>query len=529
MTDLSTLSDEELTKLYQQKQTASKPPSEMTDDELKAAYQSKQPLSSGDTAADVAKSGGVGLAKGGFSLLDMFTQDPSQYAEERGGGSIIDESDRMFPKFEGTQKTIENATGTKFYEPKTTAGKYAQTIGEFAPATIGGEGNLALKFGKYALVPAVASETAGQATEGTAAEPYARIAGALLGTGGASLGESAGRKLISPISSTPERQSLVRQLEDHGVTSLTAGQKTGSETLQRLENKFNSIPSGMQASKIAEEGDKQLTNAVMQRAGSEGSATPENLQSAQDKLGSVFNDLSSNNTLKVDPKFSEDLNNVTNEAKLVLSPDKEKVFLKNVDDILGKTSKDGTLNGTSYQAMRSRYSRMARNAMKSNDSDFAEAMKGLRSTLDDAMGRSIKPEDKELWNKTRSQYANLKTIEKAVTPTGEAQVEGLITPQKLATAVKSGNPSAAARGQLPMSDLARASQVMQPVKTPLLETGHLTDPLLALPNAAIGRTLMSKPVQSWLSNQRAKGLPIGNAKTAAIINALMASQHHRVQ
>lgn len=66
-------------------------------------------------------------------------------------------------------------------EPKTTAGQYARTIGEFAPAAAVGPGGLARRIATQDVVPAVASETAGQATAGTAAEPYARVGAAVLG------------------------------------------------------------------------------------------------------------------------------------------------------------------------------------------------------------------------------------------------------------------------------------------------------------------------------------------------------------
>ncbi|MGN7962189.1 hypothetical protein [Brucella sp. 22210] len=75
--------------------------------------------------------------------------------------------------------------GATDYQPQTTVGEYARTVGEFVPGAMVAGANLpnVLRFG---VAPAVASETAGQATEGTPLEPYARIAGALLGGAAAS-------------------------------------------------------------------------------------------------------------------------------------------------------------------------------------------------------------------------------------------------------------------------------------------------------------------------------------------------------
>jgi len=62
------------------------------------------------------------------------------------------------------------------YRSPTTVGQYAGTVGEFLPAAIGG-GAGALR---TAVVAGLGSEAAGQATEGTSLEPYARIAGAIV-------------------------------------------------------------------------------------------------------------------------------------------------------------------------------------------------------------------------------------------------------------------------------------------------------------------------------------------------------------
>lgn len=92
--------------------------------------------------------------------------------------------DLELPTSGGIQKTVEGVTGP-LYTPQTTAGKYAQTVGEFAPAALGGPESLASRLVGRVVVPATASEGLGELTEGTGAEPIARIGGALLGAGGA--------------------------------------------------------------------------------------------------------------------------------------------------------------------------------------------------------------------------------------------------------------------------------------------------------------------------------------------------------
>ena len=73
------------------------------------------------------------------------------------------------------------------YQPQSRIGKYAHEIAAFAPgALIGGAGEAGYLAGVAKrlpgiIAPAIGSETAGQMTEGTQFEPWARFAGAGLG------------------------------------------------------------------------------------------------------------------------------------------------------------------------------------------------------------------------------------------------------------------------------------------------------------------------------------------------------------
>jgi hypothetical protein len=76
------------------------------------------------------------------------------------------------------------------YTPQTKAGRYAKTIGEFAPGAVGGEGGLVRK-GLQVVVPAVASEFAGQKAEEMGASPLVQAgvrAATALGAGGLTAG-----------------------------------------------------------------------------------------------------------------------------------------------------------------------------------------------------------------------------------------------------------------------------------------------------------------------------------------------------
>ncbi len=127
----------------------------------------------------------------------------------------------MMPSTKDVQ-TGTNAVAGQAYQPQTVPGEYARTIMQFAPNALAGPGGLVRKTA-MAVVPALLSETAGQATKGTAAEPYARGLAALVG-GVATAGKNANavKQILPPAQTADELASASRALyqsaEQAGVT-----------------------------------------------------------------------------------------------------------------------------------------------------------------------------------------------------------------------------------------------------------------------------------------------------------------------
>jgi len=518
-------------------------------------------IKSGVSAADIAKSAGVGVAKGGIGIAGL----PGDLSElgARGidratrfiggkfGIDIAPREDRA-PTYGSSdiQKGVESYTGP-FYKPQTTAGKYAETVGEFAPGLIGGPAGLGRRALTNVVAPGIASEAAGQATEGSKYETAARIAGAMAG----GIAPSVGARAVTPIPASPARQRLVDILNQEGVTSLTAGQRTGSEPLRYAESVLGNFPgAGSQTNRITREGQQQFTEAAGRRAGGLPDAGPEALAQNQARLGNQFRDLSARNTLQMDPQFGTELGAALRTYDRVPPSQQRAIVQGYADDIIAHAQQGGAMPGTLYQEMRSRLSRQA-NGLRQSDPTLSDTLRQMRDALDGAMARSISPADREAWQTARREYGAQKVLEKAASRAGETTAEGQIVPANLRNTVSAENRGAYARGEGDFSELARAGAG---VMGPMPQSG--TAPRVAMHTIAsligagvggaggagvgsgvgaaagaiagpsiAGRALMSRPVQGYLGNQlMTPALRNMNPRQAAILDVLMAAQQQRI-
>ena len=489
-------------------------------------------------AEDVAKSGGIGLAKGAIglaggpgdisNLLAIGSKKAGDYIGDKlGFGSSPEVATPVLPTSGGIQKAVEGQTG-EFYEPKTQTGKFVERAAEFLPAAALGPGGMAAKLGT-GVASGLASEAAGQAAEKYApqAEPYARIAGALAG----GLGPMVAGRAITPLPASQQRQRLVDVLNNEGVTSLTAGQRTGNDALKFAESFLGDGPlAGQGASRIQRRGQEQFTEAAMRRAGAGPDAAPEVLAGNQARLGDQFRDLSARNNLTPDNQFVTDIVEAARSYRRVPDSQQRQMVQGYIDDILDHV-RAGAMPGPQYQEMRSRLSRQS-NSLRQSDPTLSEALRDMRNALDNAMERSIPAGsgDAELWRQSRREYGSQKTIEKAASRAGEATAEGQIVPANLRNAIpKAGGGYA--RGEGDFSELARAgSGVMQPLPNSGTAQRNALTNLLMLPvSATAGRALTSRLVQGYLSNQ-ALARQLANLPPAqqAMIRALLATDRSQL-
>lgn len=562
MTDLSALSDDQLKAMYATHAAPAAAPvaapdlGKMSDAELKALHASlPAPVS---VAGDVAKSGGVGLAKGAIGLAGAIgdLSDLGAKGLEKASNFVSDKLGieryqrptepsvlNNIPTSASLQKNVEGVTGD-FYKPKTAAGEYAQTAGEFAPAVLGGGEGLMAKLATRVAAPAIASETAGQLTKGTDAEPYARIVGAL--TSPAML--AAGRRVITPLPASAERTTLAQTLRNEGV-DLTAGQATGSRPLQWAESTFGDMPlaGGRPAQTMTDQGE-QFTRAALQRVGEDAPrANPDVIDNAFRRIGGDFDAVAQRNHVIADPQLGHDLTTVEGEYNNLVGPSQRAPVVANTMRDIGEiaTQNGGHITGEQFNALSSRLARQARGAKA--DPQLQEALTGTREALNDAMERSLHASgntaDLDILRNARNQYRNLMVIEKAATGAGSANAEGLISPSGLRNAVVQQNRRSYARGQGDFADLARSGEALlkplpQSGTAPRQNMQHAISLLggaaggaaggfpgvLAgiLAPAAAGRVLMSRPAQAYLGNQVLQAGP-RDTVPRALSRALMAS------
>ncbi len=370
------------------------------------------------------------------------------------------------------------------------------------------------------------SEAAGQSVEGTKYEPYApyvRVAGAVAG----GMAPSAIGRGVTPLPASVARQRNVDTLADEGVTSLTAGQRTGNKRLQYLESAAGNAPmAGGRADAIQEAGQRQFTQAALRRIGAASDeATPEVLAQNHQRLTNEFRTLSARNTMVPDNQFITDITTAVRAYRNVLNSQQRAMVQGYIDDIIEHINV-GQMPGVEYQAMRSRLSKQANNN-RVNDPDLSEALRGMRNALDDAMGRSIPAADQVAWQTARLQYGAQKDIAKVASRAGEATAEGQLVPANIRNTAAANNRDAYSRGEGQFTNLGRAGAgVMSPLpNSGTAQRSNALDLLNQMTLGAVpaitGRTLMSRPVQSYLSNQLlARGLRDDPAGRRALFQAL---------
>lgn len=172
---------------------------------------------------DIAKSFGTGVVKGAADLAGLPGTIQNAFDNSISAITGVKAPPPSPLSGEGISKGISAVTGgATDYAPQTLPGQYAHTVGEFIPGAAMGPGNVGANILKYGVIPAVTSETAGQAASkyAPALEPYARLAGAL--AGGMA---PAGFRALVPTAQDSALSEIAKAAAADGMTPATMGQR----------------------------------------------------------------------------------------------------------------------------------------------------------------------------------------------------------------------------------------------------------------------------------------------------------------
>ena len=371
------------------------------------------------------------------------------------------------------------------YRGQTTAGKYAGTISEFAGGGgafgLGGKvlkniaksptarklaaGAETAGLGNKALAGSVlaggGSELAGQLSEGTQYEPYARLGGALVSPMAANTLKNTALKAISPYGGAdPSRAALAKFLGEKGV-STTAGQKVGSDTLRRKESMTEA------GGQLRETQADEFTKAVLKEVGSDAPrATPDALIEIQTRLGQNMNEAISGVKLIPEAEDLKNMSKVLQKYKKLkpVDPDAEvtNTLLKQINrSLIDTVSKKSVIDEDQFVSFRQQLSKQTMSKDQATKNATMETLKIIDDLMDRQLISSGRSSDIQKLNKARSDYRNFFAIEKSEAGSGELKAMGIITPSSIGSALRSQSKRQYVQGKRgELGELSRAGEAV---------------------------------------------------------------------
>jgi len=400
-------------------------------------------------AIDLAGRGAVSAAEMGAGLFGYENPEAFQSARD------VWSSGRAPSASAG----ISSATGGfSERQPETTAGEYARTVGEFLPGTLMGGGASIPNLARYGLAPAIASEAAGQATEGmsvggVSVEPIARMGAALVAPG------VVGR-VASPFGGAdPAHISAAQRLRREGV-DVRAGEHTGSSTLRALEGSVE--PTARQS--------EQVTAAAMRSLGSTSPrATTTALVSVRDRIVGEMDDAIRGIDVPATPAMAQRALDIGEDymsnapASAIVGRVRE-VTQEIMDVATSPTA--SSIPATQLRRWRSAIGRLT----QSSDRETRTAAHAIRELIDGATDSALiaagRGNDIARLSEARRQYRNYLGVQDAATRAG-AEL-GVVSAVGLnQSVIRTQGRSAYATGRgTDLSDLSRASAaVLRPEPT----------------------------------------------------------------
>jgi hypothetical protein len=199
------------------------------------------------------------------------------------------------PTSQQIRSTVSDPIVAPEYEPQTALGGVLKTGAEFLPAMAGGPESLGTKFLTRVAAPALASEGAGALTKGTEAEPYARVAGALLGGAGASKIANSMTEARAVRAATPALAD-VKSEATNAYDALTSRNVATPISQGTLDNLASDITTTLNNKGIRPSNAQAIHNAVeeIKAPATAGAADVADLVAARQSIKNLLSDPSTN-------------------------------------------------------------------------------------------------------------------------------------------------------------------------------------------------------------------------------------------
>ncbi len=257
------------------------------------------------------------------------------------------------------------------------------------------------------LVGEPVTQATGSQRLGAGAEAAANVIGGQLALGGARMPGGA---------ADPETLRLAQAADAWGIP-VRASQISTNPLVRKTDQMVGIIPgSGQGAQRAAQ--TSGFTRAVSNTFGEDTpQITRRTLETAQDRIGGVMNDVEGRTTVVLDQPMIDRFANLEGRLRQALGPDDPnyRKIAAQLDDIFSKAAaNNGTLPGESWKALTTHKSPLNLLA-DASDATLSRPASEILDTLRDGIQRSAAPGDAEAYARARFQYKNMKTVEPLVT------------------------------------------------------------------------------------------------------------------
>lgn len=376
--------------------------------------------------------------------------------------------------------------------------------------------------GELAATMAGASTPAGMAVLGATeyGTPGERAFRGTLGYAGGKFGEAIG----SGITKLAGRESMagVPRLADEFFETggnrwnipLTVGQRTQNRPAQIMESVVANVPGGSGViNKARDQTFSAFNRAVTNTFGEDAAKiTPELLGKARSKIGAEIGDIAARNRINLDKELVTGLVNARNRAAAELTEDEAKIVNTQLQRIFNAVDTDtGTIPGKLYKAYQSALGKIAKN----RGGTIADIFGDVRTSMREAMTRSVSEKDAAAWLKANERYFNVQQVAHATRTT-----PGELQPVRLLEQVNQAQKNAKFGGGNELAELAQWAKMKLPERIPNSGTAQrlLYQKIIESPLTALGAAggLGYGADQLNLGTELASSVPVSYAVARAL-------------